>query len=238
MAQWYKVLLAVGFSVSATLLGMLVMSQFPGMDIDPAFWVFGALCPAVISAPVSVILVRQIESNRVLNQQLVVTQEKLQAQADHDHLTGVLNRAAFYREASRSISEHPSCVLLADIDHFKAINDNHGHAAGDMALCVVARTLAHATRDCDFIGRIGGEEFAIFLSDVPVSLGMTIAERARVAVAGLELLTDDGAILDLTISIGVSPVSPDGSLERALAQADAAMYDAKRNGRNKVLLAA
>lgn len=238
MAQWHNVILAVGFSVSATLLGMLGMSQIPGLDIDPPFWIFGALCPALISAPVSIILVRQIEANKALNQQLVVTQERLQEQADHDHLTGVLNRAAFYREASRSISEHPSCVLLADIDHFKAINDNHGHAAGDMALCIVARTLAHATRDCDFIGRIGGEEFAIFLNDVPVSLGLSIAERARAAVAGLELLIADGTVLDLTISIGVSAVLPDGALERALAQADAAMYDAKRNGRNQVLLAA
>lgn len=238
MAQWAKIIAAIGFSVTATLLAMLAMSQFPGLEIPAPYWVFGVVCPALISAPVSIILVRQAEANQRLNRQLVAAQAELQVRADHDHLTGVLNRAAFYREASQAVREQPACLLLADIDLFKAINDKYGHAAGDRALCVVANTLASITRGGDFIGRIGGEEFAILLRNVPLPLGMTIAERARAAVADLDLPMDDGTILGFSISIGVSQFEPDSTLESALARADHAMYQAKRQGRNQVLLAA
>ncbi|WP_439468222.1 GGDEF domain-containing protein [Blastomonas fulva] len=234
MTQWHKVLIAMGFSVGVTLVSMLAMAILTGEHIPWPFWAFAAVCPAIISGPVTYILANQAEVNRRLNQQLMATQAVLRAQADIDHLTGTLNRAAFYRQASDYADDAPACVLLADIDHFKAINDLHGHAAGDHALRLVARTLQAALRPNDLLGRVGGEEFAVLLAAMPEELGIVIAERARSAIAGLEVATADGTPVVLSISIGVAPLEAGDSLEQALAQADAAMYAAKRGGRNRV----
>lgn len=234
MANWQKILLAVGFSVLATILAMVVMEELSGLEIPAPYWVFGFLCPACVSAPVSIILARQAEINRRLNGQLMVAQAELLAQADLDHLTGVLNRAAFYRRASGYAGEAEASVLLADIDHFKAINDAHGHAAGDDALRLVARTLQAALRTDDLLGRVGGEEFAILLAGMPQPLAMLIAERARKAIAGLDVQAEDGKPIALSVSIGVSAYVAGEPLDTALARADAAMYCAKRGGRNRV----
>lgn len=237
MNQWHKVLLAMGFSVVVTLLATLVLSVTLGEEIPVPFWVFAAACPALISGPVSYIFVRQGEANRKLNRQLLATQAVLRAQADIDHLTGTLNRAAFYRKASNYAEEADACVLLADIDHFKAINDMHGHAAGDHALRIVARTLQAALRPDDLLGRVGGEEFAILLAAMPIELGLVIAERARNAIASLDVQTAAGTPIAVSISIGVAPFGAGMALETALAHADGAMYSAKRSGRNRVLAA-
>lgn len=237
MEQWRKVLIAVAFSIAATLLAMVAMVLVTGEEIPWPFWVFTVICPAFISAPISIVLVRQDEANRRLNDQLLLTQAELRAQVDRDHLTGVLNRAAFYTQAAGYDGDAPACVLLSDIDHFKAINDLHGHAAGDHALRMVAKTLQSALRPTDLLGRVGGEEFAILLAEMPMPLAMTIAERARGAIAALRVTTADGKPLALSISIGVAPFGSGMSLDAALAQADSAMYSAKRSGRNRVLAA-
>lgn len=237
MTQWHKVLIAMGFSVAVTLASMLAMAMLTGEHIPWPFWAWGAACPALISGPVTYVLASQAEANRRLNRQLLATQSVLRAQADIDHLTGTLNRAAFYRCAGEYGEDAPACVLLADIDHFKAINDRHGHAAGDHALRIVARTLQAALRPDDLMGRIGGEEFAVMLAGMPVELGMSIAERARAAIAALQVTTAEGEPIALSISIGVAPLVAGSALEQALAQADAAMYSAKRGGRNRVLAA-
>lgn len=235
MEQWRKVLIAVAFSILATLLAMAAMVLMTGEDIPWPFWVFTVLCPACISAPVSIVLVRQGEANRRLNQQLLLTQAELRAQVDCDHLTGVLNRAAFYSGAAGYNGDAPASVLLADIDHFKAINDAHGHAAGDHALRMVATALQAALRPSDLLGRVGGEEFAILLAGMPVPLATVIAERTRGAIAALRVTAADGTPIALSISIGVAPYAAGMSLDAALAQADGAMYSAKRSGRNRVL---
>ncbi len=237
MEQWRKVLIAVAFSVAATLMAMVAMVLLTGEEIPWPFWVFTVICPACISAPISIVLVRQGEANRRLNQQLLLTQAELRAQVDRDHLTGVLNRAAFYTHAASYDADAPGCVLLSDIDHFKAINDRHGHAAGDHALRMVAHTLQAALRPTDLLGRVGGEEFAILLAELPIPLALTIAERARGAIAALRVTTADGTPIPLSISIGIAPYAAGMSLDAALAQADGAMYDAKRSGRNRVLAA-
>lgn len=237
MTQWHKVLIAMGFSVAVTLASMLAMATLTGEDIAWPFWVWGAACPALISGPVTYVLASQAEANRRLNRQLLATQSVLRAQADIDHLTGTLNRAAFYRSAAAYDQDASACVLLADIDHFKAINDQHGHAAGDHALRTVAKTLQAALRPDDLLGRIGGEEFAVLLAGMPVELGMTIAERARAAIAALQVTSAEGDPIALSISIGVASLAAGAALDQALAEADAAMYSAKRSGRNRVLAA-
>lgn len=238
MIQWHKVLLAMGFSVVVTLVAMLAMTVLTGEEVPAVFWAFAAACPALISGPVSYVLVRQAEANRRLNQHLTATEAILRAQVDRDHLTGTLNRSAFYRQASSYSKGAQACVLLADIDHFKAINDMHGHAAGDHALRTVAKTLQAVLRPNDLLGRVGGEEFAILLAEMPVDLAVVIADRARTAIANLNVETAGGSPIALSISIGVAVLSAGSSLEEALARADAAMYSAKRGGRNRVLAAA
>lgn len=233
-----KIMTCVAFGVIVTLMGLEAMVHALDEEVEWPFWVFAVISPAAVTASVSFVLVRQIEANRDLATRLLEVQADLMIQANRDHLTGVMNRAAFYRQAAGYEDEAPACVLLADIDHFKAINDEHGHAAGDEALRLVATTLRAALRPDDLLGRVGGEEFAILLTGLPFALGMTIAERARGAVDALELRSPDGDPIALSISVGVAPYRAGWSLDNALAQADAAMYGAKRGGRNRVQAAA
>jgi len=237
MQPWLKVLIAVLVSVVATLVAMEGLVLATGEPIELLYWAFAVACPVAVSAPVSYVLVRQAEANRRLNLELLHVQRELLTQADCDHLTGIFNRAAFYRLAERYDGDAPAAVLLADIDNFKAINDRHGHAAGDEALRLVAKTLQAALRPDDLLGRVGGEEFAILLDGMPLPLAMAIAERARGAVAALSVRAPDGAPIALSLSIGVASFAAGSSLDAALAQADAAMYSAKRNGRNRVMIA-
>lgn len=237
MQPWQKVLLSVSFSVAATLVAVQVLVLATGEPIEFIYWAFAMACPVFVSAPVSYVLVRQAVANQRLNLALLVAQRELMTQADRDHLTGVLSRAAFYRHAEAYDDDASASVLLADIDHFKAINDGHGHALGDAALKQVAATLQAALRPDDLLGRVGGEEFAILLREMPMPLALAIAERARGAIAGLCMRAADGSPIALSISIGVASYVAGTSLDAALAQADQAMYCAKRNGRNRVMVA-
>lgn len=238
MSPLRKILFCVAFGVVMTLAGLEAMVHALHERVDWPYWAFAVISPAAVTATISIVLVRQIEANGRLAAQLLETQSDLLARASRDELTGVMNRAAFYRDAAAYADEAPACVLLADIDHFKAINDEHGHAAGDEALRLVASTLRAALRPGDLLGRVGGEEFAILLCGLPFGLGMAIAERARGAIDGLQFLSPDGDPIALSISVGVAPYRAGWSLDNALAQADAAMYGAKRSGRNRVHAAA
>lgn len=238
MGPLKKILFCVAFGVVMTLAGLEAMVHALHEDVDWPFWAFAVISPAAVTAAISIVLVRQIEANGRLASQLLEVQADLLIRADHDALTGVLNRAAFYRAAAAYRDEAPACILLADIDHFKAINDGHGHAAGDEALKLVASTLRAALRPDDLLGRVGGEEFAILLAGLPFGLGMTLAERARGAIDALAFRSPEGEPVALSISVGVAPYRAGWSLDNALAQADAAMYGAKRGGRNRVHAAA
>lgn len=238
MSPLKKILFCVAFGVVMTLAGLEAMVHALHERVDWPFWAFAVVSPAAVTAAISIVLVRQVEANGRLAAQLLEAQTDLLTRASRDELTGAMNRAAFYREAAAYADEAPACVLLADIDHFKTINDEHGHAAGDEALRLVATTLRAALRPDDLLGRVGGEEFAILLTGLPFALGMTIAERARGAVDALELRSPDGEAIALSISVGVAPYRAGWSLDNALAQADAAMYGAKRGGRNRVQAAA
>jgi diguanylate cyclase (GGDEF)-like protein len=156
-----------------------------------------------------------------------------------DPLTGLANRRAFMTEAEAAIAvrgsrSEPLVVLLADLDHFKKINDVFGHAVGDRALVIFARTLMHTIGRNDVVGRIGGEEFAIVLphDDEPAALALAENIRRRFAEATADI---DGHAVAATVSIGVASSrigTPNllGLMERA----DAALYQAKASGRNRV----
>lgn len=162
---------------------------------------------------------------------------QLERQAMSDTLTGLPNRRAFEAEANRMLararrSGAPVTVGIADIDHFKRVNDEHGHTVGDEVLSAVAAVLAQAARSSDFVGRIGGEEFGLLFPDAMPETARAVAERMRRAVADFPIKASNGAALTITISIGLAQFS--GGMSESLSQADAALYTAKHRGRNRV----
>jgi diguanylate cyclase (GGDEF)-like protein len=167
---------------------------------------------------------------------------RLEELATRDPLTGVLNRTAFFNRADVELErarriEKPLSVIMIDLDYFKLINDAYGHAAGDMTLKAFADLCGQHLRAHDFIGRLGGEEFACVLTDADRAAASQIAERLRHAAEDLAIEHAPPS-LRVTISVGVSEIhiGEDG-ISAALARADLALYGAKMRGRNKVVLA-
>ncbi|MDT7705599.1 MAG: hypothetical protein QOG20_1206 [Pseudonocardiales bacterium] len=171
----------------------------------------------------------------------------LQEAASIDGKTGLLNAAAWHTKAERALQrvvrgEGPRAVLVLDLDHFKVVNDTHGHLAGDQVLAAVADALRSEVRDRDLVGRFGGEEFVVLLAGLQGGCAAdleAVADRIRRRVAALrvELPTPDGplTIAGLSVSVGVAVQPGAGGELRSLLQiADAALYAAKRAGRNAV----
>jgi diguanylate cyclase (GGDEF)-like protein len=157
--------------------------------------------------------------------------------ASMDPLTGMFNRRGFAEATSRVIEREanagrPVTVLIFDIDHFKSINDRFGHAAGDEILKLFAAIVINSLRITDLSGRIGGEEFAALLT-CSLDGAVVVAERVREAFANSGITVEDGPV-DTTVSIGVAGGPAGTELEVLLAAADAALYQAKRGGRNRV----
>jgi len=159
-----------------------------------------------------------------------------------DRLTSVANRqallAALFAEVERaSRYERPLCVAFVDIDHFKTVNDTYGHAAGDIVLREVAQTIAENLRASDLIGRYGGEEFMLILTETSVDEGAALSEKLRVLVERLKFSVEGNPALSVTISIGI--VGGSGQqlrMENLVRDADAAMYSAKSLGRNQTYI--
>ena len=153
-----------------------------------------------------------------------------------DDLTGLANRRRFERQLAREVARterygHPFCLLLVDIDHFKEVNDAHGHDAGDEALRLVANAIQSGTRGIDTGARIGGDEFAVILPETDLARGLEVAERLRASIGSLAI-EGTGRV---TASVGVAELptcAPGGDELRAAA--DAALYEAKRGGRDQV----
>ena len=175
---------------------------------------------------------------------LVLLVEESRRLATTDGLTGLINRRAFVaelkREAERSArTGSPTSLLLIDLDHFKAINDTHGHGAGDSVLVAVAKTLLRESRAYDLVGRWGGEEFIVALPGTDEERATIVAERLREAIAGLRVENNLGKVMNLSASIGTAQLEPGAeSLDQLVDRADRAMYRAKVGGRNRVCKAA
>jgi len=156
-----------------------------------------------------------------------------------DPLTGLLNRRSLIESSEDAIhrarrSGKPISIVLADIDHFKAINDTRGHAAGDAALLAVAQALRSALRAQDAVARWGGEEFMLLLPDTDAAGATHVAEAARAAIEALRV-DHDGAPFRVTLSLGVTEHRMDRTLDHTIADADAALYQAKEEGRNRIV---
>jgi diguanylate cyclase (GGDEF)-like protein len=177
-----------------------------------------------------------------LHDQLVAAREGMRRQATHDALTGVWNRAAILeglnREWQRAWRENrPLAVLLVDLDHFKSINDTHGHLTGDAVLCEAARRMSGALRPYDLIGRYGGEEFLILLPGCEAEQAVQVGERLRQRISETGVVHAHSSIR-VTASIGISVADGEGmdTVSALLHAADVALYQAKAHGRDRVVL--
>jgi len=160
--------------------------------------------------------------------------------AERDPLTGLGNRRHFdrlSRELLPAAQQHHQALALAmiDIDHFKDVNDAHGHAVGDAVLVTLAQLLRENTRTGDVLARFGGEEFVVLLPDMPLHLAMQVCERLRERVANYPWALANAPALSVTISIGLT-LAPPYEAAQLLERADAALYSAKRAGRNRIVL--
>jgi len=182
---------------------------------------------------------------RILNleDRLVEASEQMRFKATHDGLTSLWNRGVIMdllaRELSRSAREN-SCtsILLCDVDHFKAVNDTHGHAVGDTVLQEVARRMLSSVRSYDFVGRYGGEEFLIVLNNCEPEVAQARAEQIRKTLADNPIQTPQGS-MQMTVSVGLLFSREWGPrrVEELLNEVDSALYVAKAAGRNCVKIA-
>jgi diguanylate cyclase (GGDEF)-like protein len=181
---------------------------------------------------------RELQLLARTNRRLADERRAMERLALTDPLTGLANRRHFDAQLARMLVQagldgREASLVLVDLDHFKQVNDRHSHSTGDGVLRLVAAEIARQSRVSDLPARIGGEEFAILLPDTALPEASTVAERIRVAVAQLDL----GALaagLRVTVSAGVAGSAADPAPDAVLAAADAALYEAKRSGRNRV----
>lgn len=175
------------------------------------------------------------ESHKV-NLELKHSNEKVLELSETDGLTHLLNHTAFMSRAEVQIKHnqrynHPCSLLMADIDHFKLVNDQYGHQAGDSVLEQLGQLLLNEIRIGDIAARYGGEEFVIFLPNTTSSDAQELAERIR---SGMESLNPLGKKHPVTISLGIAQCQKQEQLSELISKADQALYNAKNNGRNRV----
>lgn len=156
------------------------------------------------------------------------------SESELDILSGLANRRGFDRGVQallREAPDGPHALILCDLDHFKRINDTYGHHIGDLVIKAFGKCLRHCAPPGTVIGRLGGEEFAIFLPSMPIDIAVQLAQRLRREVVSLADLPSD---IGVTASFGVATVTSEAALTEAYRQADQALYDAKNSGRNRV----
>lgn len=199
--------------------------------------------PGRISSFVSPLILAPVFSWFFIGQLLKVNklEKQMRELAAYDSMTNLYNRGACLlalentmRQAKRSQTD--LIILYIDIDHFKNINDAHGHDVGDIVIRHFAHYLKKSLRESDIIGRIGGEEFLVGIPGLGMENGVIVAEKLRKGVMNDSIVINDGTIIQISISIGVSiyRYSEEINSREILKKADNALYDAKNSGRNKV----
>ncbi|GJI99549.1 hypothetical protein RugamoR64_00880 [Duganella rhizosphaerae] len=177
--------------------------------------------------------------------ELMIANTKLEQLATTDPLTGIGNRRRMTEQINKELErsrrfKHPLSLLMVDIDHFKNVNDVYGHEAGDRAIVAVAKALAGGMRNIDMASRFGGEEFVLLMPETDIGVASGAAERLRSDVADLRIEGDNGEQITLTVSIGVAAAAPEGPPDSAsslISRADKALYQAKHEGRDRVVSA-
>jgi diguanylate cyclase len=196
-------------------------------------WFNNIIIPLVLAPPFFFFLLFKLR-------ELAIAHHELMHVAATDSLTSCLNRRAFtamvdgYLErVTAEESKAGGALLIIDVDHFKVVNDRFGHDRGDEALKLIARTITAAVREIDLVGRIGGEEFSVFLPGMDPARTTLVAERIRMAVSEARFLPA-GQPYSLSVSIGGAAFNRHVSFSELDRQADQRLYSAKRGGRNRV----
>lgn len=196
-------------------------------DLAAQTAVVGAVIALVLVGPIAWVIGRRMHAVHLLS-------ERLEHAINHDPLTGVHTRSSFYARTA-SMTPGRRAILIADIDNFKGFNDRHGHFAGDQALRQFASILTDNCRKSDIVARFGGEEFVIVLRDAQAEDALLVAERLAARIRASPVHVGE-AMLYLTASFGVASPSPADDMDRAIQQADRALYRAKNDGRDRACL--
>ncbi len=232
--------LATAVSVACTFLLMRLF--FPGGQGMALALAIATIVPVAVSVPTTSYLYRQREKINRLHRDLQAAHEELKGlheKAEHrasiDQMTGLLNRESFLTKTKfRRRKADAGFLLMIDVDHFKQINDTHGHQAGDKALLLIVSVLSKHIRRSDILGRLGGEEFALFLADLEPERAWEMAEDIRRGVEAIVFRPRAGVAHPLTVSIGIAPAPPRERMYAIMNHADDSLYAAKRSGRNRV----
>ncbi|MFN7165226.1 MAG: GGDEF domain-containing protein [Hyphomonas sp.] len=222
-----------------TLVCIMVALTFDSFDLETGGWRWGNrpinnfIIPMLLAPPFFLFLLHKMR-------QLAIAHAELMTIAATDSLTSLLNRRAFTElvdgylmRIEASEREASGALLVIDVDHFKTVNDRFGHVAGDEALVLIARTIRDTVRETDLVGRIGGEEFGVFLPGQAPEVASDLAERIRLAVEEM-VFAPDGARHTLSISVGGVAFDQAFPFSDLYRTADDRLYAAKRRGRNRV----
>ena len=233
---WMRTLVVTAIAVMATEAISFTVRALVHRPADQITLMMALILPIIITAPIAFFVFRQTEQLNRAHAALLVANETLARKASRDQMTGLLNRESFLNQLDVSrLSPGGGALLVIDADHFKAINDRHGHPAGDDALMRIAWAIAAAVRTGDIVGRIGGEEFGAFLVGADLHEAMRIAQRLRATVEDVDF-TVRGERIPLTVSVGGALADSQPELGDLMRQADACLYQAKRGGRNRVII--
>lgn len=234
---------AIAVLLSFALTGTIYLSFF---GMDDRFWqamTMSIIIPWGVTIPLGLYTSKQRSrliglTNRLQEAQMRLRQanKTLELRANFDGMTGLLNRDSFLGQFNRLRADHGTSVLMiVDVDHFKDINDSYGHPVGDRALSLLGKLLRKILRKNDLAGRIGGEEFGIFLPDTGALEGQVIGEMLRREIENIIFQPCRNMRHVITVSIGVTEVAPNQELSVLMESADAALFAAKRGGRNQVV---
>tara|TARA_R110002074_G_scaffold28325_8_gene81609 strand:- start:509 stop:1357 length:849 start_codon:yes stop_codon:yes gene_type:complete len=235
---------AIAALLSVTFTGA---TYFLFFGIDNRFWPainMSFLIPWAITIPLGLYMSKQRFKLVGLTNRLQEAQSKLrdankalEQRANFDGMTGLLSRDSFFNQLEQMrVPEAPNVLMIVDVDHFKRINDNFGHPIGDQALILLGKVFRKTLRQQDLIGRIGGEEFGIFLPDTSAPEGQIIGEIIRHEIENTIFEPYDNMRHVITVSIGVTDVAAHHQRPAMLGNADTALFTAKRSGRNQVIL--
>ena len=246
---WKAAALAIGSAAASLLIVMTVVPAIGGV-VEGNAVLMTVLCPLVIAFPAGFYtlwqkkrikealseLTRAHDELADAHAQLAEAHSRLSEKSRHDDMTGLLNRETFFASLKQARRRTDAGVLLiVDADNFKFINDTYGHQDGDVALLLIAEAIAAAVRDGDLVGRIGGEEFGVFLNGIDAAEAMVVAERIRLSVEAIKFSPRESVYLPLSVSIGAARLRPHISWSDVMREADRRLYEAKRRGRNRVV---
>jgi len=203
--------------------------------ISAAGLLSSALVPIFIGMPVIFFIEGQSIKLKNAIMTLDLMREEAEERAKRDSMTGLYNHQHFMEKIKRNERRDDGSLIILDIDHFKKINDSFGHQQGDEALIRVVEAVRKSVRSHDVVGRIGGEEFAVFLLDASRKEAKRVAARIRKSVENIDFTPEKGVKAPLTVSVGVAMKNEVENVTSAMKLADMRMYRAKENGRNRVV---